>query len=62
MEIWIIGRDQVAKLGFYIVAISGLLFPHEKEILDRIHSQSDYPTYWIPISWAGNVATRLVVI
>ncbi len=37
---------------------AGLMFPHEKEVFDRLNARSDLPKYWIPLVWAGNIASK----
>lgn len=37
---------------------AGLMTQSELKALERAQKMTDYPCYWIPINWAGNIAQQ----
>ena len=37
---------------------AGVMTQSELKALERAQTMTDYPCYWVPITWASNIATQ----
>ncbi|CAG7837160.1 unnamed protein product [Allacma fusca] len=51
-----LGKLRFPSLTHFVAA--GFLNEHEKQILDDMQEKTNHPKYWVPLVWAGTIATR----
>ena len=37
---------------------AGVMTKNERKALERAQTMTDYPVYWVPITWASNLAVQ----
>lgn len=46
------------RLIIFNCKLTGFLLPHEMQIIERLIEKLDGPKYYVPIVWAGAIATK----